>query len=224
MRRINFLCILFALSFYSCSSPNQMNGVFTGGMLGGIFGSSIGGIIDGPRGHDAGNLVGMVVGGVVGAAVTAPPTNKVSRYDTYDTYGNPRKSKKHSAEIPSAAEQRMAEEYDNLSIENLCFIDKNNNHAIDAGEHAKIQFEIKNNGTKRLYDITPVIGVTDNRHILISPTAIVASIGPGRGVKYTAEVYGKPNLKTGVAEFTLGFAKGNLIYTVETFQLNTRSR
>ena len=224
MKKVSTLCSILALSLCSCTSPNQMNGVFTGGMLGGIFGSSIGGLMDGPRGHDAGNIIGMVVGGAVGAAATAPRAKKVERYDNYDTYSHRKTSRKSSSPVPDKYSQDMIAEYDNLAVENLRFIDENNNHTIDAGEHAKIQFELKNNGNETIYNITPVIGVTDNKRILISPTAIIASIRPGRGVKYTAEVYGKPSLKSGQADFTLGFAKGNLIYTTETFQLATRGK
>ena len=181
-----------------------------------------GGLMDGPRGHDAGNLIGMVVGGTLGAAVTAPKTKKVSKYD--ERNASSRHKAKRYQDMPDASAQRLQNDYDNLSVENLRFIDRNNNHIIDAGEHGKIQFEVKNNGPKTLYNITPVIGVTDNKRILISPTAIIASLAPGKGVKYTAEVYGKPNLKTGIANFTLGFVKGEYIYTSDTFQLETQAR
>ena len=222
MKKNSVLYISLALVLSGCSSSEQMSGVFTGGMLGGIFGSSIGGLMDGPRGHDAGNLIGMVVGGTLGAAVTAPKTKKVSKYD--ERNASSRHRTKGYQNMPDASAQRLQNDYDNLNVENLRFIDRNNNHIIDAGEHGKIQFEVKNNGPKTLYNITPVIGVTDNKRILISPTAIIASLAPGKGVKYTAEVYGKPNLKTGIANFTLGFVKGEYIYTSDTFQLETQAR
>lgn len=217
MKKI-FVSLLTAMTMMSsCTSYNQMNGVFSGSMLGGIFGSSIGGLMDGPRGHDAGQLMGMVIGGAAGAAVTTP--RKATKYDDYDTYGRTKRSA-----ATTISESQMTREYDNLSIENLRFIDKNNNQAIDAGENAKIIFELKNNGSSTLYNITPVLGVSDNKRIMISPTAIIASLAPGRSVKYTAEVFGQKNLKNGIADFSIGFAKGDMVYTVREFQLNTHAK
>lgn len=66
--------------------------------------------------------------------------------------------------------------------------------------------------------------VIDNKRIIISPTAIVASLAPGKGVRYAAELYAKESLRTGTADFSLGFAKGDMVYTVRTFQISTFGR
>ena len=223
MRKVVCMCVTAVLLFSNCTSSEQASGVFAGGMLGGLFGSSIGGIIDGPRGHDAGSLLGMVVGGAVGAAATAPksvterrPSRRSYDYDTdaYNRHAPSDNMRKRADELSA--------EYANLSVENLRFIDANNNHAIDAGERCKLVFEIRNNGTHTLYNISPVISAEDNRRILISPSAIVESVSPGKGVRYTAEIIGKRNLKDGRMSFSLNFVKGNLVYTDRTFQLETR--
>lgn len=217
------------MALTGCQSSNQFAGAMTGSMLGGIFGSSIGGLLNGPRGSDAGNAIGMIIGGVAGAAVTAPhdgSRQKASRSDDYSydeaetpsTSRRPAQSQQQSVESRS---QALMEEYKDLTVEQLIFVDANHNRTIDAGERCKITFEIHNNGTETLYNIAPVLGVSDKKHILISPTAIVASLAPGKGVKYTAELIAAKNLKTGTADFSLGFAKDNLVYKVRTFQLST---
>ena len=226
--------VLFLLS--SCASSNQFNGTVTGSMLGSVFGSSIGGLLGGPRGNDAGTMIGMVIGGAVGAAATAPRTQKSTDVSTRsDEYGyeNNRdvdEYNRHSRNSETAndtyqsqnsAEQTLETEYRDLQIENLRFVDDNNNRTIDAGERSKIEFELYNRGTETVYNIAPVLRSSEGKRIAISPTAIVASLAPGKGVRYAAELYARPNLHTGTADFTIGFAKGNLIYTVRTFQLAT---
>ena len=221
MKKTTILLLAIGLTMGSCTSGEQFHGVMAGGMLGGVFGSSIGGLLEGPRGSHAGNIVGTVIGGAVGAAATAPKTQRKgsSRNDDdgIDSYN--RRSKTQSASEARSIKQ----EYSDLQIENLRFIDDNNNRIIDAGESCKIEFEIHNKGNATIHNIAPVITAND-KNIIISPTAIVTSIAPGRGVRYAAEVYGRPKLRTGEADFRLGFAKGDLIYTVRTFQISTQGR
>ena len=131
-----------------------------------------------------------------------------------------------AVESPDGAEAEAAapavpDGYRDLQIENLRFVDKNSNRTIDAGERAKLVFEIRNAGPTTVYNVTPVVGVTGTKKVMVSPTAIVASIAPGRSVRYTAELYGKPSLRRGMADFTISFAYGQYLYTVRSFQLQT---
>ena len=212
--------LIVSLLLSSCSSSQQIQGAMTGSMLGGIFGSSIGTLMEGHRGYHKGQALGILIGGAVGAAA-ASPENKSANISRYDE----RPLRRNYREIQETSEvadiNRLKSEYAQLSVENLRFIDSNNNRAIDANEHCQLVFEIFNRGSSTLYQISPVITVSDSKHILVSPTAIIESIAPGSGVKYTAEVYGKKNLSQGVADFSLGFVKGQLIYTDQTFQLAT---
>jgi hypothetical protein len=232
MKKISLSLMVGALILSGCSSSEQMNGMYLGGMLGSVFGSSIGGLAGGPRGSDAGTALGMIVGGAVGAAVTAPKTtprngDSSDRYD--DTYENGRsvdEYNRHSSRPQTGAGsaetyQTVPEDYQNLQIENLRFIDENHNRSLDAGERAKIVFEIRNAGTRTMYNVTPVLSVSDARHILISPTAIISAIEPGKTVRYTAELFGKKKLRRGIADFSLSFADGKKLYTVRRFQLQT---
>ena len=205
-----------------------------GSSLGGIFGSSIGGIMDGPRGADAGRALGMIIGGAAGAAATAPKQQKqtqVGRYDEYtqersvDEYNRRSSSvNRRSATIDRQTGISVPDGYEALQIEDLRFMDQNNDHRLNANERAKLVFEIRNTGSRTLYNVAPVVDVSDSKHILISPTAIVGSIAPGKAVRYTAELYAKKNLKNGNAQFRISFAQGKVLYTVRRFELRTQER
>ncbi len=208
---------MIALLFSGCESSQQMQGLFMGGSLGGLFGSSIGGVMEGPRGADAGRALGMIIGGAAGAAITAP---KHAKEDTASPYYD----NKSSARMPSLESAVVPEGYDHLQIENLRYVDQNDNHKIDAAERARLIFEIHNTGNVALYDVAPVVECSMPKRILISPTAIIASIQPGKSVRYTVELYGKKSLRDGNAQFSISFASGNMLYTVRRFDLATRGR
>ena len=106
-------------------------------------------------------------------------------------------------------------------MQNVRFVDENHNDCIDAGEHTKIVFDIRNVGRDFVYDIAPVITVTGTKQIYLSPTAIISELAPGKGVRYTAEVVATSKLKNGSAEFAIGFSDGDKFYTVRTFSLPT---
>lgn len=222
MKKLGIFAISAALLFSSCETSDQFGAAAGGGLLGGIFGSAIGGLMGGPRGADAGAAIGIIAGAAMGAASAAPKERGKSDYDyTTDTYN------RHSKVIYTGRGEdadRMGREFAKIEIQNLRFVDRNNNQAIDAGENSKIVFEVKNNGSHTVYDLAPIISVKGTKHIVISPTAVISYIDAGQAVRYTAEVYGKRQLRNGVAEFTISFAKGDYLYNMTSFQLATRGR
>lgn len=114
--------------------------------------------------------------------------------------------------------------YASLEIEELRFVDENNNRALDAGEHAKLVFLIRNTGRDYVYDIAPVITVSGTKQIYLSPTAIVKELGPGKVVRYQSEVVATNKLKSGTVDFSIGFSNGDQLYTMRSFQLRTNKR
>ena len=198
----------------SCESASQFYGVATGASVGGMFGSAIGSISGGWRGSNVGRLAGMAIGGAIGAAATAPKTTKESRtsdyYNGYD-YDDYRQNNSYSP-------------YASINIENIRIVEGININSIDAGEHAKLIFDIRNMGEEFVYDIAPVITVSGTKQIYLSPTAIVSELGPGRAVRYQAEVVATNKLKNGVAYFNISFSNGDQLYTVSSFQIATRKR
>ena len=175
--------------------------------------------MEGPRGADAGRALGMLIGGATGAAVTAPKHSKDREEDSGSSYYY-----NEGSDAPSLVSTEVTAGYDQLKIENLRYIDQNDNHMIDAGERARLIFEMHNTGNVTLHDVAPVISCSVPKRILISPTAIIASVSPGKRVRYTAELYGKKNLRTDKVHFSISFATGNVLYTVRRFDLDTNGR
>ena len=194
---------------------NQFYGTATGASLGGLFGSAIGGIADGPRGHDMGTVVGMAIGGIIGAAATAPKTDdgNYRSSDYYYDYGT-----------DDYRENNYYSPFANIEIEELRFVDENNNRALDAGEHARLVFIIRNMGRDYVYDIAPVITVSGTKEIYLSPTAIVKELGPGKAVRYQSEIVATKKLKNGNADFSIGLSDGDKLYTLRSFQMRTNKR
>lgn len=204
-----------ALLLSSCQSMNQFYGVTTGASIGGMFGSAIGGIADGPRGSDLGTVVGMAVGGMIGAAATAPKTDdgNYRSSDYYYEYGD-----------DDYRQNNSYSPYASIEIADLRFVDENNSNTLDAEEHARLVFIIRNTGRDYVYDIAPVITVTGTKEIYLSPTAIVKELAPGKAVRYQSEVIATRKLKNGAADFSIGLSDGDKLYTLRSFQLRTRKR
>lgn len=204
-----------ALMMSSCQSMSQFYGATTGASIGGMFGSAIGGVIDGPRGSDMGTVMGMAIGGIIGAAATAPKTDdgNYRSSDYYYEYGQD-DYRQNNASSP----------YASIEIEEMRFVDENNNRALDGGEHAKLVFIMRNTGRDYVYDIAPVITVTGTKEIYLSPTAIVKELAPGKAVRYQSEVIATRKLKNGNADFSIGFSDGDKLYTMSSFQLRTNKR
>lgn len=204
-----------ALLLSSCQSLHQFYGVTTGASIGGMFGSAIGGLADGPRGSDLGTVAGMAIGGIIGAAATAPKTDD-GNYRSSDYY--------YEYDRDDYRQNNAYSPYVNIEIEELRFVDENNNRALDAEEHAKLVFIMRNTGRNYVYDIAPVITVSGTKEIFLSPTAIVKELAPGKAVRYQSEVIATKKLKNGTADFSIGFSDGDKLYTMRSFQLRTHKR
>lgn len=206
------LCLLIAtaLLMTSCESMDQFYGTVTGAGLGGWFGSAIGGITGGPRGADAGAVIGMVTGAVVGAAATSSEnTPPRERYDDgYVSYGR------------SSEYVRPSSSYAFLEVRNLTYTDNDNSRSINAGETAVITMDIYNASQSVVYDVAPQV-VCDNKHITVSPTAIISSIDSGKGVRYKAMVRADRKLRDGKAEFRVYFGTGRNRIEGKVFTLRT---
>ena len=216
MKKIAFVALTASvLALSSCQSMNQFYGVATGASIGGLFGSAIGGIADGPRGSDLGTAVGMAVGGIIGAAATAPKTDN-GNYRSSDYY--------YEYGADDYRQNNYYSPYANIEIEELRFVDENNNRALDANEHAKLVFIIRNTGRDYVYDIAPVITVSGTKQIYLSPTAIVKELAPGKAVRYQSELIATKKLGNGTVDFSIGLSDGDNLYTLRSFQLRTNRR
>ncbi len=222
MKANRFTAVAFAgLVLLSGCTDQQMRGTMAGGSLGAIFGSSIGGLMGGPRGSDAGTALGMAVGAVVGNAVTAQKNRKADTgIDECDDSCNAPASQRKARKAESL---NFVSNIDGLKVENIRFVDENRNQTIDAGEKAKILFEIHNDGDATLYNITPVVSSSEPRKVIVSPTAIVANLAPGKAVSYTANVLATSKVKDGEVNFTIAFQDGKRLVTYKNFTINTKA-
>lgn len=210
----NLLLLTAVLLVLSSCCSQQFGGVATGSSLGGMFGSSIGGLFGGPRGHDAGALIGMVAGGAIGAAATSPRTD--GRDDQRTDYNGV----EYGSYAPPAHTGAAGRGWQALQVSSVRFNDVNGNRCLDAGERARIVMDIYNGGEVTLYDIAPQI-TCSNKRVNISPTAVVSVLEPGQGFRYTAEVVGMHNLKSGQATFCVSFGSGKQKVTLKSFTIAT---
>lgn len=224
MKKATIGAVIIALLLGSCESREQLQGAYMGGVLGGIFGSAVGGLSDGPRGRDAGAAMGVLIGATVGAAAatntaataTTSKSESVSDADV-DAYN------RHGTSKSTQMTQVLPVDIANLEIENLRFIDENDNHMLERDELAEIVFEVRNTADYTIYDVTPVVTTLDPKHISVSSPAIIGHIEGGKAVRYKAKVLPNGKLDDGEVGFKIGFADGEDVYNRREFTLQTMS-
>ncbi len=236
MKKLSTLLLCAAL-LSSCTF-RQYEGVATGSTLGGLFGSAIGGLLGGYDGYEKGTVIGMVAGGVAGAVVADKADKKAqeryesSRYNRDYAYENRDYAYDNDGYYyDNSISYGRSERYDyesmnrwaDLDIVNVQFKDRNGNRTLEAGEEVFVTFDIRNRGRQTLYNVAPRIA-TNNRHISVSPPAIISTLSPGQGVRYKAAVRASRGLKNGEAIFTVTFGNGRDAYTAKTFRIRTRRR
>lgn len=223
MKSYHILILAALLSLSSCSTYSEWSRGTTGAYVGSMFGSLIGDIVGGPHGSSVGALVGGAAGAAAGVASAKAEQEKrqesySSRHDyndyTYDNdiyYGS---GNDYSYVAPVAPSQQ-------LTVSNIVFADQNNNRVLEGGETAYITFEIRNHGNRPVYNVAPVI-TCNNSRIKVSPTATIARIDAGRGMRYKAVVRAQGNVRSGVATFNVGFAQNRGIDHAKSFRINVR--
>ena len=242
----NYAIFLLAglLTFGSCTTASEWNRGVTGAYVGSMFGSLIGDIVGGYHGSTVGALIGGAAGAAAGVASAQADQQRYesasngsdygysndnygynkphkkkhnNRYDGYNYdndiyYGN---GGDYSYVAPSAPA-------DYLDISNIVFADQNNNRWLEGGETAYITFDIHNSSPHAIYNVAPII-TCDNHRIRISPTATIAKIEGGRGMRYKAVVCAQTNVKSGPATFYISFAqKGGRPDPEKSFRINVR--
>ena len=108
-----------------------------------------------------------------------------------------------------------------LQVSRVHFAGADDDRALGAGEQAYISFDIHNMSDETLYDVAPQV-MCDNKHVSISPTAIITSIPAGATVRYKAAVRANHRLRNGQALFSVRFGTGRAAYTAKTFAIDTR--
>lgn len=220
--KVNYRIFLIALlGLSSCESSRQFEGTVAGSMVGGMFGSSIGGLKGGWRGSDAGTALGMLIGGAVGNVATAPRAGSEAKRNTAgdDTYQDDGETYR-----PSGYGATAGTPLDQVVIEDLRFIDSNRNRRLDADERGKFIFHIYNRGSETVYNVAPCITSEQGKRIILSPSAIVSSLAPGKGVRYTADVYATRRVRSGETVFRIDLTDGRYTVRRREFALPVEGR
>ena len=112
-----------------------------------------------------------------------------------------------------------------IEIRNASFVDADGDGVMRRGEQCKVSFDIMNRFSESLIDINPIVAeTTGNTHIHISPSVKIERIPPGRGMRYTAVVYGDSKLKDGEAVIKVCVVQGGseIGSQVEEFHIATK--
>lgn len=189
-------------------TSQELGGLATGAAIGNTIGSAMGGLIGdsksgwhgGYRGSALGSILGTVAGATLGYVITKPRDGKIYPQKNGRNI-NTSEAPEHTqpAEVPLAYSP-----LDDLRIENIRWIDRDQNQAIHAEESCKITFEIMNHGRETAYNVLPkVTEVSGQKRIYISPSLLVKEITPKSGIRYTATIRAGKRIKKGEAVFRL---------------------
>lgn len=200
------ISLLFSCLILCSCSYKQFHAASTGSSIGGMLGSSVGGLMNGHRGSQIGTIVGITAGAAVGLAVTTERNKSKNEHtEGHDGNGDDGIEYETYTSSPASRQGRPVEENE-LTIGSLTFADANNNHCLEAGEHALIKMEAYNSTQHTLYNITPYI-TCDNRRVTITPMAVVDRLEPGQGFRYLAGISASSKLKSGECRFQIKFDK-----------------
>ena len=113
---------------------------------------------------------------------------------------------------------------EDVEIRKASFVDYNGDGVLRANEEAKVTFEIMNNSSAVIYGVLPtVVETSGNKHVHISPSILVESIMPGKGVRYTATVRGDKKLKDGTAIIRIAVRQGQNDITSQIKEFTIRT-
>ncbi len=96
-----------------------------------------------------------------------------------------------------------------LSIRNVRFADTDGDGALGRGEIGRVTFELYNVGQTPVYAINPSVAEAgDGGNLYISPSILVESIDPGKGIRYTATVKGGRKSRDGKLQLYVSAMQG----------------
>lgn len=227
----NLLILGFCISLTSCGTTGMQGNpgaIMVGAQVGSVVGSVIGSSSDSFAGWAIGSIAGTVAGAAIGNAISTPHnTDQTYSNSSYqdNTYPEPATSDERGGGSSSRNETEYQAPALPVSIQNIRFVDDNNNHIIESGEFCKLIFELVNTSDQIVYNIYPDIRLSSKR-VGISNPALIQKLLPGQRMRYTASVYGYSNLKDGTVDFSMAICQQNSssIGDQKQFTLETRRR
>ena len=212
------------IAFSSCTTDKEWNRCAAGAYIGSMFGSIVGDLVAGHHGSHVGALVGGTLGAAAGVASAKAEQNGGERsdnrpadnyqkdyYDNSISYGYGNNYAYNPPADPSSC----------LEIRHIEFADDNGNRLLEPYEQAYISIDIYNRSRNAVYDVSPIV-YCDNKHITLSPTATIATIASGKGIRYRCVVRAGKRLQTGITTFEIGFTQqGYTADFVRQFKIRT---
>jgi hypothetical protein len=187
-----------------------------GAQVGGMVGSIIGGSNDSYAGWAIGNIMGTVAGAAIGNAVSTPKQSQqqsTAPYTYQQQQDNSYPEPVNSNNRDDNSRYDRGQSYNNVAalpvaIQNIRFVDENNDHVIQAGEFCKLIFELHNTGNQTINNIYPNI-LLSNKRVGVSNPVLIQTLRPGEKMRYTASIYGYSNLRDGSVDFTITASQQN---------------
>lgn len=210
------LILSLSISLAACGTAGMQGNpgaILVGAQAGGMVGSIIGSSSDSFTGWAIGNVVGTIAGAAIGNAVSTPHESQQQSVPSR-TYQQPENSyPETNSETDNTYNQgrsiyKDATPFLPVMIQNIRFVDENNDHIIQAGEFCKLIFELYNSGNQVLYNIYPNITLS-NPKVGVSKAVLIDQLKPGQRIRYTASVYGYKGLRDGQVSFAITVCQQN---------------
>ena len=203
MMKFGIGILSLALLCSSCRTqmtPQGLDGLATGAAIGNTIGSAMGVLNGGYRGSALGSILGTMAGATLGYSITKPRDGKIYPQENSRSIDT-REVTEHTQPVEAPLAYSPLED---LRIENIRWMDRDQNQALHAEESCKISFEIMNQGRETAYNVLPkVTEVSGQKRIYISPSLLVKEITPKNGIRYTATIRAGKRIKKGEALFRL---------------------
>lgn len=201
-----FLILSLSISLAACGTTGMQGNpgaILVGAQAGGMVGSIIGSSSDSFTGWAIGNVVGTIAGAAIGNAISTPHESQQqdNSYPQPATDTDNTSNQEHSI-------YKDATPFLPVTIQNIRFVDENNDHIIQAGEFCKLIFELYNSGDQVLYNIYPNITVS-NPKVGVSKPVLIEKLKPDQRIRYTASVYGYKDLRNGQVSFAITVCQQN---------------
>ncbi len=210
------LILSLSISLAACGTTGMQGNpgaILVGAQAGGMVGSIIGSSSDSFTGWAIGNVVGTIAGAAIGNAISTPHESQQQSVSprTYQQQDNSYPETNIDADNSSNQGRSIyknATPFLPIMIQNIRFVDENNDHIIQAGEFCKLIFELYNSGDQIMYNIYPNITLSNSK-VGVSKPVLIEKLRPGQRIRYTASVYGYKDLRDGQVGFAITVCQQN---------------
>ena len=212
MKKVFLTLVIVAVTLTSCGSIGFGIGApGMGGMIGGTLGSIAGDATGGRYGSQIGGLIGTVAGVAIGTAITQQQIQ-----------GQMEEASTRS--VAPASATVLPEAQSDIVLTNFYLVDDNDDGIIEAKENCKITFDVENNGSSVVKDITPTLELlSDVKGIKVGKPTVIGFLSPNSKITYSVPITTTSSLKSGEVDFRAYAVDGSGAYSESVeFTLTTK--